>query len=81
MAEQSIQFHSTSILATKSHYMDRIFMEAIEIELHPNNMNRKTGFCLSKSWKPLVCSVKEMLPGRTVCDAVSTAASGSLTST
>jgi hypothetical protein len=31
----------------------------IEIELHPNSMNRKVGFCLSKSWKPLICSLKK----------------------
>jgi hypothetical protein len=40
-------------------YMDRIVREAIEIELHPNNMNREMGFCLSSSWKPLVCSLKK----------------------
>jgi hypothetical protein len=45
-----ILFHCTSILATKSRYMDRIVREAIEIELHPNNMNREMGFCLSSSW-------------------------------
>jgi hypothetical protein len=44
--EHHIQFHNTSILATKSHYMDCIIMEAIEIELHSNDMNRETGFCL-----------------------------------
>jgi hypothetical protein len=39
--------------------MDHIFGEAIEIELHPNILNRDVGFCLSKSWKPLICSLKK----------------------
>jgi hypothetical protein len=33
-------------------------MEAIEIELHPINMNKETGFCLNKLWKPIICSLK-----------------------
>jgi hypothetical protein len=37
--------------------MDRIVMEAIEIERHPYNINREGGFCLSKSWKPLIGSL------------------------
>jgi hypothetical protein len=59
-----IQFHSASILATKSRYMDRIVREAIEIELHPYSIN-------SKSLKPLIGSLK--LSGhdpRTLGDAV-----------
>jgi hypothetical protein len=54
-----IQLQNTTILSTKPRYMDRIIKEAIEIELHPNNMNREDGFCLSKSWKPLIDSLKD----------------------
>jgi hypothetical protein len=53
-----IQFHNASILATKTRYMDRIVREAIEIELHPYNINREGGFCLSKSQKTLISSQK-----------------------
>jgi hypothetical protein len=42
----------------KTRYMDHIFREAIEIELHPYNINREGGFCLSKSWKPLIGPIK-----------------------
>jgi hypothetical protein len=44
-----IQFHNSSILATKTRYMDSIVRQAIEIVLHPYNINRGSGFCLSKS--------------------------------
>jgi hypothetical protein len=43
-----IQLQNTTILSTKPRYMDCIIKEAIEIELHPNNMRREDGFCLSK---------------------------------
>jgi hypothetical protein len=39
--------------------MDRIIREPTEIELHPNDMNREDGFCISKSWKPLICCLKD----------------------
>jgi hypothetical protein len=45
-----IQFHNSSILATKTRCMDLTVKEAIEIELHPHNIYREGGFCLSKSW-------------------------------
>jgi hypothetical protein len=66
-----IQFHSSSILASESRYMDRIVRAAIRIELHLYNINTEGGFCLSKSWKPLIGSLT--LTGhdpRTLGDAV-----------
>jgi hypothetical protein len=38
-----IQFHDTSILTKKARHMVHIVREVTEIELHPNNMNRKEG--------------------------------------
>jgi predicted GIY-YIG superfamily endonuclease len=53
------QLQNTSILVKKSRRMDQVIREAIEIELHPNNMNREDGFSLSQAWKPLICDLKE----------------------
>jgi hypothetical protein len=64
-----IQFHDASNLATKIRYMGRIVREAIETELHPYNINREGGFCLSKSWKPFIGSLKnfrDMTQGHSV---------------
>jgi len=54
-----IQFHDTSILAKKYRYMEHLIREAVETELHQDNMNREEGFCLSRSWRPLDQILKE----------------------
>jgi hypothetical protein len=54
-----IQLHDTTILSIKPRYMDHIIREAIEIGLHPSDMDWEEGFCLSKSWKPLIYSLKD----------------------
>jgi hypothetical protein len=65
MAEHSInlghciQLHHITIRFIKPRYMDHIIKEATEIELHPKNIKREDGFCLSKSWTPLICSLKD----------------------
>jgi hypothetical protein len=39
--------------------MERTIRETTDIEPHPDNMNSKESFFLSKSWKPLWHTLKE----------------------
>jgi len=46
-------------LGQESGCMECIIREATEIELYPDNLNREEGSSLSKSWKPLLETLKE----------------------
>jgi hypothetical protein len=54
-----IKFQDIRILPTLPGYMDRIIREAVELELHPNNMNRENGLTLNGPWKLLSRLLRE----------------------
>ena len=49
-----ICIEDAKIIATEDHYNKRRIREAIEIEKHPQNLNRDDGLALCNSWKPLI---------------------------
>jgi hypothetical protein len=56
---KKILLQDVEILSTKSGYLDCLIMEAIEVDLHPNNINREDGLIISGAWKPIIRLMKE----------------------
>jgi hypothetical protein len=54
----STKFNSIHRLARVKEYMHRLKKEAIQIQLHLNNLNRDNGFLLGKTWQPLLLQLR-----------------------
>ena len=53
-SKHHICLEETSMIAKENHYNKRRFKEALEIIKHPNNLNRDSGFEVSKNCVPLI---------------------------
>jgi predicted GIY-YIG superfamily endonuclease len=58
-----VKFNNTCRLARRKEYMDHIIKEAIEIKLHPDNINRDGGYILSRAWQPVLRQIGTLQQG------------------
>jgi hypothetical protein len=71
----------TSVMVQKTRHMEWILREAVEVELHLNNMHREDSFYLSWAWKPLICGLREQRQSHTEVSALSIGPWKALTTT
>jgi hypothetical protein len=48
------------VVAKLDNYGKRKVMEALEIELNPNNLNKDDGWKLSESWRPVLVDLRHV---------------------
>ena len=58
-SKHHISLENAKVIINIEHYTMRRIREAIEIEKHPNNLNRDDGWKLSKSWAPIINRIKD----------------------
>jgi len=54
-----ILFDKTTTIANIISYFPRKYREAIEIQKHPNNLNRDNGYNINKIWKNILPVIED----------------------